>query len=54
MMEREVAVEKHTYRYPKLMKILEKFRWREFLPLIGLCILTAIFVVLTQGRLIAN
>lgn len=53
-MDKEVVVEKHTYKYPNLMKLLEKFRWREFLPLIGLVILTAIFIVLTQGRLIAN
>ena len=48
------AVVHSERRHPKLMQILEKFRWREFLPLFGLCILTAIFIVLTQGRLIAN
>ena len=48
------AVVHSERRHPKLMQFLERFRWREFLPLIGLAIMTAIFIVLTDGRLIAN
>lgn len=48
------AVVHSERRHPKLMQILDKFRWREFLPLIGLIAMTAIFIVLTEGRLIAS
>lgn len=41
-------------RHPKILQILDKFRWREFLPLIGLIAMTAIFIILTEGRLIAS
>lgn len=48
----EEAIEQQ-YRHPKLMQILEKYRWRELLPVLGLLLMTGIFIVLTEGRLIA-